>query len=420
MIKTFSVFLILTIICCKANHQSFRILSSEVPTLRPNLTIQNKSSAFFVPVDVAENAPKSYPMMLSLYSSETIFVNGIQGFANFNCELPDCSKASAEDMDISVPKYVLNGYRVQTSIFLNKDIWFFKQSDLYRPILANSLKSGTTGDFGNGFSGILGMGNAHNGRHVQTTFSIYLDKNDMGGNLIFGVDLNNVKSKDPVASWPVDENWHVNNIQAVNIETSTINATLDHKLIFDLNIDDIIFPVYFQEKIINAFKFDGILCELKDSRMQCNKISKDKEFPVIKIDVNGSSLPLSPELYVINYDAKANESLVMSTRLRFASPQSTNEYITHNFQHYIILGRCVMKEYYTAFHGFEKKIVVYTAGYELISDSQLHKILFIVAALILVLLCHKYCRKSKKSFDEVDISTKENPFGGKASYSRVN
>ena len=409
LIKSFSVLLVLTIIICKAYNQSLRILSSNV-TNKIKIPYQD---AFFYLVAPSEKNPQYYRMILSLYSSEIIFVEPTDfNFRGFQCKSPYCARLNADECDISVPRFDFHGYRVQASGYLDKDYWFYDESDTYKPIVVTEIKNGTKGYYPMAiFDGILGLGRAQNGRHFPDIFAIEFEQNNRGDNinLVFGSDLRSPKLKTPVVSWPADENWHVHNIKAVIVENSVIDTTSDHKVIFDLNIDGVVFPEYFQDKILDAFKLAGFMCKIElsdnfelDSYLNCTSIKKEnkKKLPIIKIEVNGTILSITPEIY------GGSPNPWVLHRLRFSSVQTTSDYITSKFQHYIILGRKTLEHYHVIFDGLEEKIFLYKQ--EIISDNSksesifpLHNILII--AIIIVILCilrRKYQRKSREEYEE--------------------
>ena len=409
MIKTFTIFLTLVIVICKANLQSLRILTSEVSNLNSNITIPI-ISPYYVSIIIDENEkyPQLYPMMVSLYSSETIF-NGFkdltgQGFNTFDCKLPHCSKSSSEELDISLPRFTFHGSRVQVSAFLDKESWYFKQSGTYSPILVDSF-NGSRHPFDNMISyGFLGMGRAKNGRHFPNIFSVYLlpETNglmDWTGDIIIGVDLKKAKSKIPSASWHADENWHIHGIQAVTIDNSVIDTSVNNKIILDLNIDEIVFPAYFQNKIFDAFKLVGVICEWREKKIQCSKASNYKKFPTIGIKINGTKLEISPEMYLSNV---ATDGWIR-TMLRFSSPQSTVEYVTPEYQHCIVLGRLVMREYYTVFNGVQEAIIFYkinifTDNNSMFSFSNI--LMGLGVMLIVGYLWKRHSIRTKKDYEE--------------------
>ena len=410
MIKTWLIFLLFIIVLCKANHQNLRILTSDVPTSTSNKTlpilwmfysISNQAGMFY-----------NHRIILSLYSSESIFIRE----KGFSCDNTDCTFFSEEETSLSLSDQIINGNRIKISGFIDSNDWCF--TEMYKPILVESIKDEAYFFYqGNVFEGIIGMGIAKNGRNFPNTFSIYFSPDKKEGYINIGADSSNLKSKVPAVSWPADENWHVHNIKAVIVENSNIHATSDHKVIFDANIDEIVFPEYFQDKIVNAFKLVGTNCEVKDSRMQCSQTLKDKDFPVIEIEINGVKLSIPPQFYVANYVSQVNRW--MYTSVKFSSPQREYRkgYTTPEFQHCIIFGKRVIREFYTVFDGVENKITMYyeKKATELRENDSMFSFsnvfMGIIGIFVAVIFWKKCCKKGEEDdYDEEILeSVKDDP-----------
>ena len=403
MIKSFSLLFIFAIIFSKADYQSLGTLISDAPTFNSNIII-SIDDVFFYIVDSAEKNPQYYRMMLSLSSSEIIFVGPKENdFRGFTCEPSYCSRSSNEELDISTPRLLFNGYRVQVSGFLDKDSWFFKQSDKYKPILATSIKNGSFGYYPfSDFAGVLGLGRAQNGRHFPNIFAI--EQNAQIGNtsIIFEPDLKHLKSKKPVVSWHADENWHIGGVQLIRIGHSAIYSPVDHKIIFDLNADDIVFPEYFKDKILNVFTLAGLQYEILGSYINFKVEDDNINFPDIEIEANGTKLILPPKFY-ISKSATRNQAI---TIIRFSSSQNSYDYITPEFQHYIILGKFIIQYYYIVFDGLEEKIFLYKQE---IADKDptnnsisilRNIIIMVIVVLIFCFLRRKCKRKAIEDYDE--------------------
>jgi len=357
MIKNLSIILFILAL-------SYVNASPEVASFGHSIPIVSIDRAMYVLVDLTYNGVKSYPMGLSLHSSETVIMNNVLGFAPYNCYLPDCSRTGSF-WNIETADLVYQGERVHANVYLNYNVWFFTNYDSYRPVLADRVVKGGNLLAGKGYAGIIGMGAAKNGRQLPPVFSIYIHKigNGTTGNLIFGNDVRFAESNVTVTTLAADENWHVANGTMMRVGgNQPIIPSEPFKVIFDINNDFILIPHTYVSQWTNLFWLAGFTCSMNNYHFTCRSSYTINRLPTIVLNMSGNAIRITPNIYVHPEDY--NPSAVASnirTIFQFTAPYSDIFYISPSYINYILLGRTFMKEYYTVFDSQAKQIKLYVA-----------------------------------------------------------
>jgi len=376
MIKALKVFQILLIVFCSSKEISPesdepRMLSEDVPKNSNMIPIfrrvnsNNRYSTFYVLVDLQQNSEKASQMILSLSSSETIFVTATSPWDSFVCKAPDCSLADSEELDITTSELSFKGSRLKTSTYLDYTKWFFKKGD-YQPLLANSLNVNRNDwfEFGKNCSGILGMGIEKNGRNIPSLFSIFMERNESKGAILFGTNMTYAEFPTPQFIGAADDNWHLMGVKSFDIGGTIIPIKENTKVIFDLNVEGIRMHSRYKEEFIKALMNININCSANYEHMEC----RDKNggylskyaLPIFYLNFADDSLALPPTSYIKNFVihyANQKETFKFSF---FSATERREILVNPGFEDYIILGRNMLAEYYSIFDGKNHSITLYT------------------------------------------------------------
>jgi len=362
MIKTLTVFLALSFLCCLATNEdpdtkNLRLLRSTDP---PSISsVDLTTTGYQVFVDFSSNIKLGRAMLLALYTSETVFVNNQLNGAKFECGAlgSQCSRIVLGNFGtLTTPYLKVDGERMMQSVFLDHNHWYIKPDYSYMPMVLNSYGGHYDA---RGTFGFIGMGrkkSSTGNRFFSEIFSIYLE-NDRKGLLLFGNDLNFAQFNTPQVSLPATEDWHITNFEGIDIKSKTtvknIRFPFHYKILLDTNEDNILLHSGFIKPLMQILKDLLPSCKNTESSLICAFNGDFSSLPTIELLIEGGAkLKIPPEGYAFS-------STEGEVSFRIFSHKPFTE--STEFQYTIILGSKFMQHYYTVFDGLNEKIHFYTA-----------------------------------------------------------
>jgi hypothetical protein len=347
-------------------------------------------------------------MMLGLYTSQTWLSNGCLGFSYYWCSINSCTQYTYNTLSENLPYFSASGYRAIANAYLDYSDWYLYQN----AAITASCTSNSNGWYGQGRTGILGMGVASNGYYnfrSQRKFSIYIDPKvtyGVAGELTFNVDQDKIANPSSSGyTFTADTNWHVSMgyysyIYFYGQSSNTLSMN-NFNLIFDLSSPTIGLPYSIYTTFVSYFgKAAGVTCTSSLSNPICYYYGSINNLPTIQLYANSQYIAIPPQVYLQNgfsYDNDAYLSQVTLNIRALANNLTYTNYVTSDYSNYIILGSSFMTYYYTTFD--------YTSGYPRITLSIAATpgsgltwlwITLGVAGLIAVIICCVCIAKAKK------------------------
>lgn len=368
-----------------------------------NITLLKDDYGFYVPVDLtysySDNSDSNTAQMLvGLYTSNTLLAtSNCLNFSAYNCTEYSCNPNtvtfSKDYLDFSADGV----YASSVEVYMDYKDWRLTANAL----LANSCSSNAQMSYSSSRSGIIGMGieNASSANFMSADlFTISLDQYASTGYIAFEVDFVKGAQKLQVASLESDDNWQVNaGASTIAIKDSVIGMDIAI-LVFDLNTDVIGLPTnIYREVLANLEKELSITCSNSGYKPVCSYQGKISSLPDIKLSLQGSTIPIVPQIYVEN--AQNTDTSVSSITLNFkalANNASGINYVSSSYGGAFVLGTNFMSYYYTVFDGsFDRLIEIYGPQSDSSSLLWLYILLGCLGLIIVIGVGIYFCRRKK-------------------------
>jgi len=344
----------------EANHKSSLFIPTE--------TIPKDSSPHFyanvyMTADYpdAANSQNTYPMAIALYSSTTVLIaptGGCQHFVPYDCKHFGCLEYSNNKTSASYPYFNAYGYFGKAHVYLDFANWNLET----KTIFATSCVDSKWESYGAGTYGMLGMGVAvsswANFRDLELTFSIHLNPEDQTGEISFSLDSSKVKEISPVTLF-ADNNWHVLNIQSVQVGGAQVPAPDNLSLLFDINIDAIGFPLEIYKNLLATLSTEQELIKCPSGidvfyKPTCEYSGNITNLPIIYIHAsNQQIITIPPEIYIQGgfNNTQIQGSVVLNIKAIDPSLTDPVNYVRKDFANYIYLDSNFFGYYYAVFNG---------------------------------------------------------------------
>jgi len=381
------------------------------------------SSDFSVDVYLSPNDEDStVPMAIALYSSNTVLIaptGECQDFVPFDCQTFDCLEYKNNKTSTSYPYFDAYGYFAKTYLYLDFANWNLET----KTIMATSCVDSKWPSYCGGTYGMLGMGVAvsswANFRGLQPLFSISIDLDQQDGEISFSLDSTKFKEDIPPVTLFTDDNWHISNIQSIQIGEAQI-PTSNFSLLFDINIDAIGFPLSIYETLLKSFTGPDqkpLECNQTYYKPACSYSGNITDLPTIYIHIgNQEIIQIPPEIYVkegFRNTQSADGSIVLNIKAVDPSLSDPFNYVRKDFADYIFLDVNFFHHYYVIFNGSNytqnnNTILLYQASHpKKQADDQGHlmEIIIFVSAisgflLVIIISCWVgKCRKRNKRLE---------------------
>jgi len=332
------------------------------------------------PTGVPNFGNYTYPMHLGLYTSTTLLPKNCLAFNTYDCSQWSCSTSSSE-FALDYLYFTASGLASFTQVYIDYSKWILQ---FYTWALSpNTCLSNQTNYDGASVNGIIGLGvNSKNRFNFinETIFSIYLNKNLSGGQLLFREDLNYAASTTPIAVFLANSNWEIghwekktwqgfNELQVVGSK-KVYSTEIFSKVIFDLNADAIGFPSNQYAYLIKTLQVHGVLCVGAGLyRPTCLYAGEISDLPTITIvnGTNANTIQIPPEIYVQNTSSSSNVQKITLNLRALGNDLTGYNYVSSSYKdYYIILDANFMRYYYTVFdareYGGLYPVRIYKAG----------------------------------------------------------
>jgi len=267
---------------------------------------------------------------------------------------------------VTYPYFTASGSIASTDLYVDYSRWSLYQDALYADTCSTN-----SGSYGSSSNGIIGMGTSGNNKYNfkgAEIFSIYLNKDLSGGQLLFRQDLAYATSNSPLAQFSTDANWKASLSYFSSIQVGSYSSSITAKLIFDMNEDTIGFPTAIYNQLMTYLKYYGVDCSGSSSyQPSCTYYGYISSLPNIFINNGtGSPIPIPPEIYIQNASDPYYVTKVTLNLRVLGTNYSGYNYVTSDFSDCIILGANFMKYYYTVFDAssyyYGPRISIYRAG----------------------------------------------------------
>jgi len=371
MNKNLLIFLCLVLINCAIGTNSTN--STKLQGSKGSVTIYKDSSkGFYVGADFKYDysraadrfGPYTYSMYLGLYTSQTLLANSdCLSFNYYRCQWWSCTPYTTVPT-VSYPYFTAYGVMADTEVYVDYNGW-----SLYTQSLYASQCQTNSASYGTSSYGIIGMGvngnNKYNFKGAEV-FSIYLNKDLSGGQLLFRQDLAYATSNYPTVQFSADNNWKASLGSFSSIQVGSYSSSISANLIFDMNENAIGFPTAIYNQIMSYLKTYGVDCAGL-YQPNCTYYGYISSLPFIYIKFgNGDSIPIPPEIYAQNASYPYYVNTVTLNLRALGTNYSGYNYVTPAFSDCIILDANFMRYYYTVFDAsssfFGNKISIYLAG----------------------------------------------------------
>jgi len=335
---------------------------------------------FYIPVDLkndiddasdSEFGPDTVPIILGLYTSQTLLSKKCLNLGIYDCESYKCVSNETNFTELSLPYFEAGGYCATAEMYLDYSYWELNQ--MSNAAIATSCNSKRSKFSGVEKFGIIGMGTGGKAKtnflKASSAFSVYIRKNLLDGFLIFGKDLMAYAySNTPSAILSGDEDWLVrsNGQTSIGIQDLTVSAQFD--LMFDVNLNGIGLPLDLYFGVIKALeKATKMVCNVTNAYPTCIYQGETKHLPNMIINISGSVLIIPPQVYVQNSEM----SILRLNLIGMSSDLGETSFITPKYSTFVILGVELMSFYYTVFSISDHSILLYEAITEREGESWL-------------------------------------------------
>jgi len=400
--------------CLALINSAFGTTQTNSPNLQGSksgsVTIYKRSDkGFYVGADFKENESGAndrfgrytFPMDLGLYTSQTLLPKKCLAFNTYDCDAWNC-RPSQTKKTVNYPYFSASGNLASADVYVDYSSWSLYTQALYAD--SCETKSASNGSSSNG---ILGMG--VNGKNLENLigrqkFSIYLNKDLSGGELIFNDDnANYANSSEQISVTYTDQDWKFTfTFGTIRIGDSVSYIEEGTQLIFDINENAIGFPLSNYNAILSFLSKYGVICnQTRLYQPTCLYTGYISSLPTIILKkITGDTIPIPPEIYVQNSSNPSNVTTVTLNLRALGNNLTGNNYVTADYNNSIILDANFMRYYYTVFDAtfmIEKpRIILYIAGNGPTPDPSNFPIVATVIALIVAgLICYylKYANK---------------------------
>jgi len=322
------------------------------------ISIKKDSRGFYIGVDFVRDDPNSnktyiqndYPVLLGLYTSETLLASSCSDFSHYDCKSFKCFPF--DETTVSYPYFVASGVYATTIAYVDYSHWRLDAD----AVLADSCNQNSI-SIGKNTYGIIGMGIKGGSEYnfiESLLFSIHLEEDYSNGLLIFKKDFNYTTSEIPVVTIPTDKNWQADINGKIQVGNQSFSIT--SKLIFDLNTDAIGFPFDQYYAILTYLSDYGVACTGDaSSQPSCAYHGVIKDLPTIEIINDSMQIPIVPQVYVKNGRNEENVTKIVLNMRALGTNYTGKSYVTPEYSNTIILDAGFMSNYYTVFEGETEK-----------------------------------------------------------------
>jgi len=356
------------------------------------VSIRKDERGFFVEADFIYDGPeeagdqqKAYPVLLGLYTSQTLLASTCSKFSHYDCDSFSCYPF--DETAISYPYFTAKGVYATALAYVDYSRWRLSSD----AILADSC--GPEGvSFGSGAYGILGMGIDGDSDYNfigSSVFSIYLKEDLLSGLLIFKKDMSYATSSIPVAVILTDKNWQAQMNGKIQIEQ--YEYSISSKLIFDINADAIGFPSDQYFTILENLSNFGVFCKGDtSSRPNCDYNGNISDLPNINL-INGTvRIPIAPQIYVQDGGNTENVTSIVLDMRAIGTNYSEKAFVTDDFSNTIILDAKFMSYYYTVFEGATNKtsdkVTIYYTDYSPHNPPKDYTWIYVLIAVTIIMI----------------------------------
>jgi len=377
-----------------------------------NVPLYKDDAGFYVEVDLLYDSttksgsvigPDTVPMMLGLYTSQTLLTYNCLHFNRYDCKKYKCN---AHEQDIDNRNYLYftpESYWAGVNLYLDYVNWGYKAGTL----IATNCITGAQDTYGADRSGVLGMGTSLDGKSnfnaSNPIFSLAIADDFKSGELLFKKDLHNhAQSATPVTVLKASRDWVSTLSGTIEIGEKTIE--LDAKLIFDISSQSVGFPLNLYEQVIENLGEVGVTDCLAGSTYQpsCTYKGKYEDLPNITLVSGNMKVEIPPKVYVLNYVDQTSVTLNLKG---LSSERIGSSFVTSTYQNYIVLDARFLNYYYAVFEYQDQDgttITLYKSGKGAVDpddgDGSYWWIILIVLLVLIVVGCVvMFLRKKRKN-----------------------
>jgi len=306
-------------------------------------------------------------MMLSLSTSETFLSSKCESFLPYDCTQFYCEECSDSNRTTSNTYFNAVGCEMRVYFYL-KDFWHANA----KSFRAQACHDGKVLSIGEGTHGIIALGvegsGKNNFRDPHPVFTLYLNKNGIGGELWARKNLYKVDSIIPEVSLNSTGSWHIYGVENIQIENFVLDYNFtDTELILDLDATTLGFSSYIYWKLLEALQHGEIpiKCWRRGFsnlyKPNCSYYGKLEDLPNITIPIQGQKLLIPLSIYVDSpesYDPTRGW-IVLNINGHNATANIPETFVTEKYEHSIILDSNFMKYYGLVFDGSNLRIEIY-------------------------------------------------------------
>lgn len=344
-----------------------------------------------------QSGPYTYPMMLGLYTSQSLLVYNCLDFSYYDCKSFNC-ETKPEVLSETYPYFTASGLHASSPVYVEYNHWSLKSESMIATACSSKALS-----YGSETYGIIGLGvegTSSSNFFGNPLFAIYLQRDLKNGTLMFTRDERYLESPFPVTEIKTNENWRAEINGSLHVGVYNHNITAN--LIFDINADAIGLPSDLYFSVLSFLKHYGVVCDENIlSQPTCSYNGSINNLPALKINNGSCQIPISPEVYIQNVSNDTASNIVLNLRAIGESYEGKS-YVTPSYSNTIILDSHFMSHYYTVFEGKSSKGVPKITLYKSHPDGTnsiptwILITLGAVAFLLLAIICNCCFKKRSK------------------------
>jgi len=434
-LPTILTFLLISSTLANTNPFSFKKPSLTPSAIKPltsksgNVPIYKDDTGFYVAVDLQYDSsrasepdfgPDTVPMILGLYTAQTLLVDSCLSFTSYNCEKYHCNPNPQDLYNLNYLYFTAFSYWADTNLYLDYENWGYQSAS----IIATSCVASTTDTFGQGRSGVLSLGTAHTGKGnfnaSSPVFSILINNDSKSGELLFKKDLSYAVYDTPQAVLKADSNWNAAVYGSLQVGDQSINVNL--YLIFDLATDAIGLPLKLYNQVITSLGVYGVTdCDAGSTYLPTCKFAGAKtaeNLPNITIVTETTRLVIPDSIYVLSRDEQ--EGTVRLNLKALSNDLTGPSFVTKSYENFIVLDSRFMSYYYTVFeykNQEETTISLYKAGTPIVKPGNEYWRIILIGSIVLLVVTIVCCcvmamrKKKSKDFSFTGSVSGQAPFG---------